>query len=133
MSIATVHPAFDSITTDHAAKLVRAYKDALQVQDACNPGGVARGAVHAVEAAGADMRVLGYESTRLISYHPLVVLYACKLADLAGIAGLDSLSAARFAMAYRVALWIRDADPADLVLGYHVRMMDYFAVFPDAE
>lgn len=64
-------------------KWVKLATDALQVQNACNPSGVANGMYRAV----CDLReLLGSEGgTDALRVHPITQLWAAKLADLCGL------------------------------------------------
>lgn len=62
-----------------------AARDALQVQDACNLSGVARAFVRAIDA----VRGAGVTDTDAVRRHPVAVLFAHKLASLAGIEPMD--------------------------------------------
>jgi hypothetical protein len=68
-------------------KFGRLAKEAVDVQDACNPLGVARGMVRAMDG----IRLLGVTATDDIRNHPVAILWAHKLADLFGVAscGID--------------------------------------------
>jgi hypothetical protein len=62
-------------------------KEAVDVQDACNPFGVARGMVVAMDG----LRLLGVNGSFELRDHPVAILWAHKLADLFGVAscGID--------------------------------------------
>lgn len=63
---------FDSLSRNMA-------QDAIQVQDACNLGGVSNSFATAVRALH---HVPGYDGTNWIRSHPVVVLYVCKIVSL---------------------------------------------------
>lgn len=54
-------------------------KEALQVQDACNPRGVLRGWMRVLEAIEAENP---YGDTEFFMHHPAMVLFASKMASL---------------------------------------------------
>jgi hypothetical protein len=62
-------------------------KEAVDVQDACNPLGIVRSFVFAMD----ELRLLGVTATDDICNHPVGILWAHKLADLFGVAscGID--------------------------------------------
>ncbi len=79
------------------------YKDALDVQNACNPNGVVRAFRDAFDAIGADLDSAAINSpyplvnsTDCRRFHPITVLYASKIHDLCGLGLSDSN---RFALA----------------------------------
>jgi hypothetical protein len=63
------------------SKVRQAARDALQVQDACNVSGVARSYVEALMALRMELQL----GTKELARHPISVLFAHKLASLAGI------------------------------------------------
>lgn len=58
---------------------------ALQIQDACNPSGVA----HSLAETIVELKTLGVGSTEDICNHPVVKLMAHKMADLCGMSTWD--------------------------------------------
>lgn len=64
-------------------------REALEVQDACNLSGVARGFVRAIDAIRET-----YPSNGVYHYHPIIKLWADKIAHLTGTQfDWDSLAA----------------------------------------
>jgi hypothetical protein len=59
------------------------YKDAIAVQDACNLSGVAHNLSRIMTRLWDEARATG-KGTDWVNKHPIVVLYAAKLYDLAG-------------------------------------------------
>ncbi len=59
------------------------YRDALEVQNACNLSGIVRSFSRATEKLWAEARARG-EGTEFVNRHPISVLYAAKLANLSG-------------------------------------------------
>jgi hypothetical protein len=74
-----------------------AARDALQVQDACNLSGVARGFVRAIDA----LRAGGVTDTDAVRRHPVAVLFAHKLASLAGVEPMSEGDTSRYFRASR--------------------------------
>jgi hypothetical protein len=68
-------------------KFGRLAKEAVDVQDACNPFGVARAMVMAMDG----LRLLGVNGSFELRDHPVAILWAHKFADLFGVAscGID--------------------------------------------
>jgi hypothetical protein len=60
---------------------VNVYRDALLVQDASNPSGIARSLVEVIDAIKAEPE---YDGTDYVCSHPAFVLFASKLESLAG-------------------------------------------------
>lgn len=77
--------------------LADAARDALQVQDACNLSGVARAFVRAIDA----LHAAGIRDTDERNRHPVAVLFAHKLASLAGVEPLSSGDMDRYLAASR--------------------------------
>jgi hypothetical protein len=61
------------------------YTSVLTMQDACNASGVMMSGPSYVEAVATELRRFELYSTDNFKRHPVVILYADKLADLAGI------------------------------------------------
>lgn len=65
-------------------------KQAIQIQDACNPLGLTKSFAEAIQDLGDLMRAKGNFSTRDLCYHPVFRLWASKIHSLAGL-GLSDL------------------------------------------
>lgn len=61
------------------------YQSVLDMQDACNASGVLNHGYLFADAVNAELRAFGLYSTMNFRRHPVIVLYASKLADLCGL------------------------------------------------
>lgn len=90
-------------------ELRRLAQEALQVQDACNLSGVLHGAYR----AACSLRVCGTPDglgTLETNHHPIMLLWASKIADLAGLPGRE---------------WPREAEKQVLsILAMHIPSID---------
>lgn len=73
------------------ARMRQHYRDAIQVQNACNLSGVALSFVKALEDIRLAVCAQG-GGTDAVNRHPVVQMYVCKLHDLAGM-GFSDLEA----------------------------------------
>lgn len=69
----------------------RDYRDAIEVQDACNPGGVIRSLAKVMPKIYNEERAVGGSGTDWVRSHPILYLYVNKLAQLTqqGLTGYD--------------------------------------------
>ena len=85
----------------------RDYADAVTVQDACNLSGVVLSFAEIIPRLNAEMRRLG-RGTEWRNRHPICVLFAAKIADLAGVPSyqqgpyIDALDECRHKASLRV-------------------------------
>lgn len=71
------------------------YKDAIQVQDACNLSGVAHSLCEAMKVIREEPDCNG---TDYVNRHPVVTMYLSKMADLNGM----SINSGEFNAAYQI-------------------------------
>jgi hypothetical protein len=69
------------------------YKDALDVQDACNLSGVVKAFSRAMSKVWEQARIDGTFGTNDLNTHPIAVLYSDKIASLTGSNGSGTLLA----------------------------------------
>lgn len=81
------------------SNLKKAAADALDVQDACNLSGVARRFADALTDVWAEATRLK-EGTKFVNQHPISVLFACKIADLAAPGASVDFPSEAFSAAY---------------------------------
>ena len=63
----------------------RFYKDAIDVQDACNPLGVTKGFAQVTQAIWDDMPEGTAKSMDALQRHPVFVMWAAKIASMARV------------------------------------------------
>lgn len=89
-------------------------REALQIQNACNPLGLTKGFAEATQDLAEILRARGEFSTDAICKHPIYRLWASKMHDLAGL-GLSDQT--RFGHAYIYCQGL-EALPADRKTGW---------------
>lgn len=71
------------------------YRDAINVQDACNLSGVAASFSRVMMKIWATARATGNDNTKWVNEHPISVMYANKIAQLTGQSVYDVLPFSR--------------------------------------
>jgi hypothetical protein len=99
------------------------YTSVLTMQNACNASGVMMSGPSYVEAVATELRRFGLYSTDNFKRHPVVILYADKLADLAGI---YDRRANGFSLALNVCVLVRDGTPARGSADHKALLVEYY-------
>jgi hypothetical protein len=93
--------------------MTNVYRDILAIQDACNASGLMMATPKFADAVWEELRAFGLGGTHNFRMHPVVVLFANKLADLTG----QTISNDRFGPAYDLATRLTSTNPKDQPLG----------------